>query len=85
MREIIDPSLSYKKAAHVTWQFANEMKIGDIIFVKKGMSQLVGRGVVTSDYEYDDETTDEYSFNGTMNRIIKSTVELLLRFGISKS
>ncbi|MFK8197801.1 hypothetical protein I4Q36_05245 [Tuanshanicoccus lijuaniae] len=85
MREVIDPLLSYKKAAHVTWQFANEMKIGDIIFVKKGMSQLVGRGVVTSDYEYDDERTDEYSVNGTMNRIIKSTVELLLRFDISKS
>ena len=40
---------------------ANEMKVGDIIFVKKGMYQLVGRGVVTSDYEYNDERTDEYA------------------------
>ena len=31
MREVIDESLSYKNAAHATWQFANEMKIGDII------------------------------------------------------
>ena len=61
MKEIIDPTLSYKNAAHATWQFANEMKVGDIIFVKKGMYQLVGRGVVTSDYEYDDERTDEYA------------------------
>ena len=61
MKEVIDPSLSYKNAAHATWQFANEMKVGDIIFVKKGMYQLVGRGVVTSDYEYDDERTDEYA------------------------
>ena len=61
MKEVIDPTLSYKNAAHATWQFANEMKVGDIIFVKKGMYQLVGRGVVTSDYEYDDERTDEYA------------------------
>ena len=32
---------SYKNAAHATWQFANEMKPGDIIFVKKGMHQIL--------------------------------------------
>lgn len=61
MKEIYDPSLSYKNAAHATWQFANEMKAGDIVFVKKGMYQLVGCGVVASDYEYDADRTDEYS------------------------
>lgn len=61
MKEVFDSSLSYKNAAHATWQFANEMKVGDVIFVKKGMHQLVGRGVVTSDYEYDDERVDEYA------------------------
>ncbi len=60
MKETYDSSLSYKNAAHATWQFANEMKIGDVVFVKKGMHQLVGRGVVTSDYEYDSERDDEY-------------------------
>ena len=60
MREVFDESLSYKNAAHATWQFANEMKIGDIVFVKKGMYQIIGRGVVMSDYEYDDARDDEY-------------------------
>lgn len=60
MKETFDESLSYKNIAHATWQFANEMKIGDIIFVKKGKSRLVGRGVVTSDYEFDEERTDKY-------------------------
>lgn len=60
MKEVFDPSLSYKNAAHATWQFANEMKIGDVIFVKKGMHQIIGRGVVTSDYLYDSMRTDEY-------------------------
>ena len=61
MKEVIDPSLSCKNAAHATWHFANEMKVGDIIFIKKGMYQLVRCGVVTSDYEYDDERADEYA------------------------
>lgn len=53
MRELDDPSLSYMNSAHATWQFANEIKIGDVVFVKKGRTQIIGRGIVTSDYEYD--------------------------------
>lgn len=60
MKEILGTSLSYKNAAHTTWQFANNMKVGDVVFVKKGRYQLVGRGIVTSDYEYDGERDDEY-------------------------
>lgn len=66
MKETYDASWSYKNAAHATWQFANEMKVGDVIFVKKGMYKLVGRGIVTSDYEYDAERTDEY---GNIRRV----------------
>ena len=54
MKDKIDPSRPYKNAAHATWQFVNEMKPGDIIFAKKGMHLLIGRGVVVSDYEFDD-------------------------------
>ena len=55
MKEKIDPSRPYKNAAHATWQFANEMKPGDIVFAKKGMHQVIGRGVVESEYEFDPE------------------------------
>ena len=55
MKKLIDPSLSYKNAAHATWQFANEMKPGDIVFAKKGAYIILGRGVVTSDYRFDPE------------------------------
>jgi len=54
MKEKIDPSRSFKNDAHATWQFVNEMKPGDIIFAKKGMHQIIGRGIVSSDYEYDE-------------------------------
>ena len=67
MKETFNASLSYKNAAYATWQFANEMKIGDVVFVKKGMYQLVGRGVVTSDYEYDTERNDEYGNTRKVN------------------
>lgn len=67
MKETFNASLSYKNAAHATWQFANEMKIGDVVFVKKGMYQLVGRGVVTSDYKYDTERNDEYGNTRKVN------------------
>lgn len=53
MKETIDPSKSYKNAAYATWQFANDMKPSDIVFAKKGMHLIVGRGIVESDYEYD--------------------------------
>ena len=53
MKEVIAPNSSYSMAGHATWQFAKEMKPGDIVFAKKGMHLIIGRGVVESDYFYD--------------------------------
>lgn len=53
MKECYGKEYSYKNAVHATWQFANEMKIGDIVFAKKGQYTVIGRGVVISDYIYD--------------------------------
>ena len=58
MKEYIAPGYSYTMAAHATWQFAHEMKPGDIVFAKKGRSKVIGRGVVMSDYLFDDARTD---------------------------
>ena len=38
---------------HAAWQFAKEMKPGDVVFAKKGRSEILGRGVVAGDYVYD--------------------------------
>ncbi len=53
MKEKIDPSKTYKNAAHATWQFANDMNPGDVVFAKKGMHLIIGRGIVMSEYEFD--------------------------------
>ncbi|MCD8090226.1 MAG: AAA family ATPase [Clostridiales bacterium] len=58
MKEVYGEENSYKNSVHATWQFANDMKPGDVVFVKKGVYGIIGRGVVESDYEYDVERTD---------------------------
>lgn len=61
MRELYGPDKTYKMDSLATWQFANEVKPGDIVYAKKGLYKLVGRGVVTSEYYYDDEIEDTYN------------------------
>ncbi len=67
MQECMDAALSYKNGALALWQFANEMKPGDVVFVKKGMHRIIGRGIVTSNYIFDDSRTDEYKNIRKMN------------------
>lgn len=67
MQECMDATLSYKNGALALWQFANEMKPGDVVFVKKGMHRIIGRGIVTSNYIFDNSRTDEYKNIRKMN------------------
>ena len=39
--------------ARYMMQFRDEMKIGDIVFVKRGMGRIAGVGIVTGDYRFD--------------------------------
>lgn len=52
MKECYDASKSYKNSAHATWQFVHDLKPGDIVFAKKGLHLIIGKGVVESDYEF---------------------------------
>lgn len=55
------PNRSFKNDAHAVWQFVREMKVGDVIFVKSGMFQIIGCGVVESDYIYDKSQSEYYN------------------------
>lgn len=35
------------------WQFAHDMAPGDVVFAKRGQNEIIGRGVIDSDYMYD--------------------------------
>ena len=52
MKALYGDTSSYKNQVLATWQFANEIKPGDIIFVKKGRRVIIGRGIVQGDYAY---------------------------------
>lgn len=68
LKECYGQQYSHRNSAHATWQFVNEMKPGDIIFVKKGMYKLIGRGVVEGEYENETYTDDdEYSHSRRVN------------------
>lgn len=58
MRETYDNESSFTNSSLAVWQFANDIKKGDVVFVKKGLYKIIGRGVVVGDYEFDDERSD---------------------------
>ena len=48
-----DNSTSRKNQALIAWNFANKLAINDVIFAKRS-NTLVGKGIVTGDYIFDD-------------------------------
>lgn len=54
LRNIYGNSSSYVNAGYANWQFMHEINVGDVIFVKQGLKKIIGRGIVTSDYRFDD-------------------------------
>ena len=51
--ETRDDNTSQTNSARAVWQFVNDIKPGDVIFVKRGLKEIIGRGVVTGGYVYD--------------------------------
>ena len=49
---------SAKNDSLAVWQFANDIKPGDIVFAKRGLGKIIGRGIVESDYVFDENLTD---------------------------
>ena len=51
---MIDSQTSNKNNVLCLWQFANDIQVDDVVYIKDGRSKLLGRGIVKSDYKYDD-------------------------------
>ena len=58
---------TYKNASLEVWQFVHDIKPGDIVFAKKGQSTIIGRGVVTSDFIYDEAKPTEFKYYRQIN------------------
>ena len=55
MQEVYNkPEASFMNDQRALWDFCRVIKPGDVIFVKQGKSKIIGRGVVTGDYFYDE-------------------------------
>ena len=52
------PEASFTNDGRAIWEFAKEIQIGDIVFAKSGLTKIIGRGIVKSDYFYDPEQED---------------------------
>lgn len=59
MKQLYGEEYSYKNSALATWQFVHDIQPGDIVFVKRGRLAIVGRGIVESEYIFD-EARNEY-------------------------
>ena len=47
-----EPDVDPRNTRLALWQFSNEMKPGDVIFVKRGQHDVVGHGTVKSQYRH---------------------------------
>lgn len=60
MKKIWGEEKNYKNDVHAVWQFANEVKEDDVVYAKLGVKSIIGRGIVTSGYIFD-ESRSEYN------------------------
>lgn len=55
MQEVYNkPEASFMNDRRALWDFCRVIKPGDVIFVKQGKTKIIGRGVVTGDYFYEE-------------------------------
>lgn len=53
MTSTYGPKGNFTNDTLATYDFVHKLNIGDVIFVKKGMWSIIGKGLVTSEYMYD--------------------------------
>ena len=51
-----------KNSALANWEFMKEIRIGDIVYAKKGQNIIIGKGIVESDYIFDDSRKEFKSY-----------------------
>ncbi len=60
LRENHHGDASYDATARMAWQFVHDLKPGDIVYAKRGSTEILGRGIVESEYEFDTQQGGEY-------------------------
>lgn len=58
---------TYRNASLEVWQFIHDMNPGDVVFAKKGRDTVIGRGVVSSEFIYDETKPTEFKYYRKIN------------------
>jgi 5-methylcytosine-specific restriction protein B len=53
IQELYGGETSQSNSALAVWKFVHDVKPGDVVFAKRGRTEILGRGVAAGDYEYD--------------------------------
>ncbi len=48
-----NPDSSFMNDGLAVWEFSHVMQPGDVVYAKQGLNNIIGRGIVKSDYIYD--------------------------------
>ena len=61
LQELYDGNSSQKNNSTANYEFMNSMSVGDLVIAKRGRNELIGYGVVDSDYFYDSSRSEYHS------------------------
>lgn len=53
-----DATRSFRNDTLAVWEFQHKMSVGDIVYARRGMSEIVGRGIVESEPRYDSQRSE---------------------------
>ena len=54
------PDSSFMNDGLALWEFSHMMKLEDVVYAKQGANTIIARGIVKSEYAYDDTQEDFY-------------------------
>ena len=54
------PDSSFMNDGLALWEFSHIMQLGDVVYAKQGVNTIIARGIVKSDYFYDESQEDFY-------------------------
>ena len=90
LRDVYEnPDSSYMNDGLAIWEFSHIMQNGDIIYAKRGLSNIIARGIVKSEYLYDQSQEDfchtrkvEWTHIGewTLENIVQKTLTDITKY-----
>jgi len=56
------PNSKAKSQSGVVWNFFGTLNVGDVIYARRGRREIIGRGIVQGNYEFDESRGEDFSY-----------------------